>query len=105
MLYCADGTIFGVSITCVILCIYGLCARTLRVGVVTDLFDTMRGHSIVSGSKIIWYTTTTADIVYILIGRITGHPLFVTDVTSSSSLSSTKTIVNKRMGPDCCIDH
>ena len=30
MLYCADGTIFGVSITCVILCIYGLCARMLR---------------------------------------------------------------------------
>ena len=60
----------------------------------TDLFDTMRGHSIVSGSKIIWYTTTTADILYILIGRVTGRPLFVTDVTSSSSSSSTKTIVN-----------
>jgi hypothetical protein len=35
--YCADGTIFDISITCVILCIYGLCARTLREGVVTDL--------------------------------------------------------------------
>jgi hypothetical protein len=36
MPYCADGTIFDVSITSVISCIYGLRARTVRAGVVTS---------------------------------------------------------------------